>query len=215
MNKIVTYYPTELEEKSVPQFFNEELTAAYNNESLTTLTFIQTDLYKQLKDANQFINDYKAFLEEWKLPFIFFPYYAYFNKSIPQYFANPNPKLEITIKNKKRKSKINMVVAPAYGFLMLDLQKLKSINFKFNEQYTELYYLQDLSQKCFENKLWISNCCYIDRYNSFEDLKEINIKGYYIDSAKYNAEKAEYEKQKIQYSDINSFVKTLKETYSL
>lgn len=213
MNKIVTYYPTELNEQSVPQFFNKELESAYNNEKLTTLTFIQTDLYKQLKDVNQFITNYKEFIAEWNLPFVFFPYYAYFNKNIPQYLATPTPKLEIFLKNKN--SKINMVVAPAYGFLMLDLQKLKSINFKFNEQYTELYYLQDLSQKCFENKLWISNCCYLDRFESWKDLTELTINGYMLNSERYNKEKEIYDKQQIQYHDIQTFLNIFKETYKL
>lgn len=213
MNKIVKFDPKKIDGKSIPEYYNQELELAYKNEKIKYITFIFNDLYDNLKDANQFINDYKVFLNDWNLPYIFFPYYAYFNKNLPNELGLPNPKLEILIK--KTNTKINCVIAPTYGFLMLDITKLKTINFKFDVKYTELYYLQDLIQKCFDNKLWISNCCYIDRYNSFEDLKEINIKGYYIDSAKYNAEKAEYEKQKIQYSDINSFIKTLKEIYAL
>lgn len=213
MNKVITYYPTQLNGKSVPQFFNEELEKAYTNEKLTTITFIQSDLQENVKDFNLFVSSYKEFLTEWNLPFVFFPYYAYFNKNIPQYLGLPNPKLEIFVKSKN--VKINMVVAPAYGFLMLDLQKLKSINFKFNEAYTELYYLQDLSQKCFENKLWISNCCYLDRLDSYKELKVININGYMTNTERYNKEKEEYDKQNIQYHDIQTFLNIFKEHYKL
>lgn len=213
MNKVITYYPTELNGKSVPQFFNEELEKAYANEKLSTITFIQTDLQSQLKDFNQFVSSYKEFLFEWNLPYVFFPYYVYFNKTLPQYLAKPMPKLEIFIKNKN--AKINMVIAPAYGFLMLDLKKLKSINFKFNEEFTELYYLQDLSQKCFDNKLWVSNCCYIDRYESFKDLKELTLNGYMTNSEKYNKEREIYEKYGYSYHDIQTFLNIFKETYKL
>lgn len=213
MNKIIKFDPNTLNNISIPEYFNKELDIAYTNEKIKFVTFIFDDLYDNLKDANKFINDYKEFLKEWNLPYTFFPYYVYFNKNLPNELGIPNPKLEITIK--KLNKKINLIIAPAYGFLMLDIEKMKSINFKFNTNYTELYYLQDLIQQCYENKLWISNCCYIDRYNSYQDLKEVHIKGYYINNEKYNKEKSEYEKQKIQYSDINTFVKTLKETYNL
>lgn len=214
MNKIVTYNPTQIIEKglSIPAYFNQELQIAYKNEKLTSIIFIQQDLQDNLKDFNKFVNDYKQFMIEYNIPYVFFPYYIYFNKILPELIGKPNPKLDITIKKLKH---INVVCAPAYGFLMLDLNKLKSINFKFDETLTELFWLQDLVEKCYQNKLWISNCCFIDRYQSWLDLKELTIKGYYINSEKYKIEKQKYDEKKIQYHGVQDFLNAFKQKYNL
>lgn len=172
MNKIIKYSKDLGNTDNVPAFYNKELLSAYNDEKIDYLTFVQDDIYDNCKDPNQFINDYKEFLVKWNLPYIFFPYYIYFNKLLPEEAALPNPRLCLNIKNTE---KINVVCMITYGFLLVDIKKLKSIDFKFNEQYTELFWVQDLAEQCFKNNLWISNCCFLDRLNSWKDLKEINL----------------------------------------
>lgn len=212
MNKIIVYNPNELKDKNIPAYLNIELNKAYANEKLSYITFIFEDLSKKLKDQNSFVTKYKTFMQEWNLPYVFFPYYVYFNKMLPNSLQRPNPKLKVNIKGK---DSINVICAPAYGFLMLDLKKLKSINFVFNENYTELYYIQDLIQKCYENKFWISNCCFIDRLNSYEDLAEITLDGLTINSEKFNTEKTEYDKQGFTYQSIQEFLNILKGSFNL
>ena len=211
MNKIIIYEPSKLN-KSIPAYFNEVLNNTYSNEKVSYLTFVIKDLSEQCKDFNKFTLDYKLFLEKWNLPYVFFPYYAYFNKLIPHFVGLPNPKLAIKLNDN---TKINMIMSPAYGFLMLDIKKLKAINFKFNGEYTELFYIQDLIQKCYEAQYWCSNCCFIDRFNSWEDLKEVTLNGYGIESAKFNNEKERYESLGITYHSPNEFVKIFKEQYKL
>lgn len=210
MNKIITYDPNKLD-ISVPAYYNKILAETYKNEKVKYLTFIQADLAEQCKDFSKFISNYLDFLTEWNLPYIFFPYYLYFNKMLPNILGKPNPKLEVIAGDKK----LNVVMSPAYGFLMLDVKKLKDINFSFNESYTELFYLQDLIQTCYEKDLWISNCCFLDRYQSWEDLKELSLTGYTINSLKFNAEKTEYEKRSVEYKSPNEFLVTFKEKYKL
>ena len=184
MNKIITYMPSDLK-TSVPAFFNTILTDAFNNESIKYVTFVQTDLMLNCKD---------------------------FNKMLPHSLGIPNPKLDITLADKKH---INVVMSPAYGFLILDIDKLKSIDFKFNESYTELYYMQDLIQKCFENNLWLSNSCFLDKHNSWNDLKQVTLDGYAIDSEKFKSERNEYNKLNFTYQSPNDFVIKFKEKYNL
>jgi hypothetical protein len=210
MNKIITYDPNKLE-ISVPAYYNKILAETYKNENIKYLTFIQVDLAEQCKDFPKFISNYLEFLTEWDLPYIFFPYYLYFNKMLSNILGKPNPKLEVIAGDKT----INVVMSPAYGFLMLDVKKLKDIDFLFNESYTELFYLQDLIQICYEKNLWISNCCFLDRYHSWEDLKELSVSGYTINSLKFNTEKAEYEKREIEYKSPNEFLVRFKERYKL
>lgn len=212
MNKIVKYEKDLGNNENFPVFLNKELTAAYNNDQVDTLTFISDDLYDNCIDPNKFINDYNDFMTIWDLPYVFFPYYIYFNKQLPDMLGKPNPRLLLNIKKTKQ---INVVCMPAYGFLMLDVKKLKSIDFKFNASYTELFWLQDMIEKCFQNKLWISNCCFIDRVDSWKDLKEQTIKGHYTNTEKFNKEKAEYEKLGIKYHNIQEFINIFKGKYAL
>ena len=212
MNKIITYHPHNLKGKSIPEFFNLELNKIYNNNEYDTITFIQTDLLFNLKDSNLFFNDYQTFMKEWDLPFVFFPYYVYFNKLLPKELGKPNPKFIFNIKNNK---KIDVINQPAYGFLMLDINKMKSINFNFNIEFTEIYYLQDMVEKCYQNKLWISNCFFIDRHESWKDLKKLTIDGTLVNMKKYNEEKIKYNKLNLQYLSPQIFIETFKRKYNI
>ncbi len=212
MNKIITYDPEKLNGLTTPELFNKELKIASENDKITHITFIQTDIFNNCKNPEKFINDYKDFMTEWDLPYIFFPYYVYFNKLLPAELGKPNPKLELNIKKIK---KINVVCVPAYGFLILNLEKIRSINFTFNTEYSELYYIQDLIQKCFEHNLWISNCCFLDRFESWNDLKEITTNGHYVDQEKFNKEKSVYDAKQIQYHGVQEFLNLFKGKYNL
>lgn len=211
MNKVVIIDPNNVK-KTIPELYNEELEAAIKNDKITYLTFMYADLADKLNDQTEFINNYRLFMEEWDLPYTFFPYYAYFNKIFPSTAAIPNPRLKIKLKTADKY--INAVGSPAYGFLIINVKKLNGINFRFNEKYPNLYYLQDLIQKCFENQLWISNVCFIDRFESWKDLKNNDITGFYLDTTKFKEEKTEYDKQQIQYHSINDFINIFKEKYS-
>lgn len=211
MNKIINYDIFKLN-MSVPAFFNSNLKDAYKNDKITYITFIQSDLLENIVDLNNFIESYINFIKEWSLPYCFFPYYTYFNRILPNSLAIPNPKFELSIDETK---KIHIITSPAIGFLILDLSKLKKINFMFNESYTELFYLQDLIQKCYEQKLWISNCCFLDRYESWKDLKQNIVGKFLLNSEKFNKEKTEYNKLNFSYHTSQEFFKVFKEKYKL
>jgi hypothetical protein len=210
MNKIVVFNPKELPDgKTIPEYMNETLIQCYNNEKISFLTFVYSDLYDNLKDCNGFIQKYKEFMVKYNLPYAFFPYYTFFNKLMPTSLALPNPRVRFTIE--KTNDEINLVCSVAPGFLMLDVKKLKSIEFKFNTEFPVIYYFQDMAQKCFENNLWYSNCCFIDRLNSWEDLKVQTNAGITISNDKFEAEKANYDKLGYTYHDIQQVINILKE----
>ena len=208
MNKIITYQ----QNINIPEFFNLELNKAYKDNKQTKLTFIQTDLLSNLKNSKDFFDKYNSFMDEWDLPYAFFPYYVYFNKLLPNELGKPNPKYIFNIKNKK---KVDVITQPAYGFLILNVKKMKSINFNFNIEYSEIYYLQDMVEKCYQNNLWISNCYFIDRHESWKDLKQLTIDGKLVNVKKYNEEKEKYNKLNIQYSSPQVFIETFKRKYNI
>lgn len=214
MNKIIPYTPQEiLKTQSIPQYFNKELEKAYANKKIDNIVFVQTDIQNNIIDFNKFVDSYTQLMTEYDLPYSFFPYYIYFNRLLPNILNTPNPKLNITIKKVKN---VQVVCVPAYGFLILDVKKLKNINFKFNEELSELYWLQDMIQKCYEQKLWLSNCCFLDVPESWKMLKDYhNISGFYINGEKYKKEKENYEKQQIKYHNIQEFLNIFKEKFNI
>ena len=214
MNKIITYIPQEIiKTQSIPKYFNSELEKAYKNDKIDNLIFIQKDIQDNIIDFNKFIESYNQLMLEYDLPYSFYPYYIYFNRLLPNVLNKPNPKLNITIKKVKN---IQVVCVPAYGFLMLNVKKLKSINFKFDENLTELYWLQDMIQKCYEQKLWLSNCCFLDVTESWKMLKDYrNINGFYINGETYKKEKENYEKLQIKYHSIQEFLDIFKGKFNI
>ena len=117
------------------------------------------------------IQAYLDLMQELDLPFTFFPYYSTFNRVLTDSLNFINPKLMINANGKQ----YPVVIQPVYGLLILDVKKIKSINFKFDQTYPEIFYLQDLIEKCFQEKLWISNCAFIDICNSNSYLKDENL----------------------------------------
>lgn len=170
------------------------------------------DIFANLKNPEKFFKDYQDFMIKWNLPYTFFPYYIYFNKILPKELGKPNPRFLFNLKNNE---KLHVVIQPAYGFLMLDIKKLKFINFNFNVEYSEIYYLQDMIEQCFKKNLWISNCYFIDRFESWKDLKKITTNGILINMKKYNEEKIKYNKLNIQYMQPQIFIEKFKGKYNL
>lgn len=209
MNKIITYIPQEIiKTQSIPQYFNQELEKVYKDDTVDNIIFIQKDLQDNIIDINKFIESYNQLMIDYDLPYCFYPYYLYFNKLLPNILNKPNPKINLTIKKVKN---IQVVNIPAYGFLMLNVKKFKDIKFNFDQTLPELYWLQDMIQKCYEFNLWISNCCFLDVPNSWEMTKDFyNINGYHVNGDKYKKEKETYENKQIKYHTIQEFLDIFK-----
>lgn len=177
MKKIVFIINTQI--KNFIQTYNNQLKNAYKdikddvNEN-TYLIFLNEDLEKKLKDKNKFIDDYISFAEEQNLPYAFFPYYGSFNKVMTQISPGiPHPIFELEIESKQKK--VNLIHQISPGCLVLNVNKLKSINFKFDQNYSTIFYLQDFVEKCYRAKLWCSNCWYLDRLESWKDVEGLDL----------------------------------------
>lgn len=202
---VIIYVPQQV--TSVVELYNKHLKNAYKSQD-EYLIFIQKDILDNLKNSEDYFEKTISFMKEWDLPYYFNPYYTYFNKVLPDMTNTPNPRIELTI---KEYGTINIVNQICHGLLILDINKLKSFNFLFDTNYPVLYYLQDMVQKCYEKNLWISNCWFIDRYKSYEDLKEIKLQGYMFDGKRFQEEKAKYQKLNIQYHNVQEFIQKLKQ----
>lgn len=205
MNKIVTYDIIN-KKINVPKFFNEQLEKAKNVQNIDTITFIQLDLINNLKDTNKFIQEYLNLMNELDLPFTFFPYYGTFNRVMTDNLNFINPKLLINTANKK----YPIVMQPIFGLLIVNVKKLESINFKFDEQLSEIFYIQDLAERCFKEKLWISNCAFVDIQNSNTYLKNEKAPTYQIDVELFKKEQQIYNKTQRNYAPLQEFVDTFK-----
>ena len=164
--------------KNFIQTYNNQLKNAYKDVKdgeTSYLVLLNEDLKANLKDDKKFIDDYIALAEEFKLPYTFFPYYGSFNQAMIKCSNGiPHPIFEATIESKNNKI-VNLVHQISPGCIVLNLNMLKKIDFKFDTNYPTIFYLQDLVEKCYRAKLWISNCWYIDRHESWKDLKVINL----------------------------------------
>lgn len=209
MNKnVLVYVPSQV--SSIVQMFNKHLKNRYKeinqNENFYQI-FIHKDLNDNLKDSQQFFNDYISFMQKWDMPYCFFPYYTYFNRVLPDIVNKPNPRVKLNIKDNGEYNIVNQI---CHGCIILNINKLKSINFLFDKDFPTIFYLQDLVQKCYENKLWLSNCWFLDRLDSWKDLKEINCKGWTFDGNKFQEEKKKYQEKKYQYHPVQVFIENLK-----
>ena len=196
MKKIVFIIDAHI--KNYIQTYNNQLKNAYKSISKedtqnTYLILLNEDLMRKLKNKDQFIDDYIALAEEFDLPYTFFPYYGNFNKVMIQISPGiPHPIFEITLEKRNNKV-INITHQIAPGCLVLNVNKLKSINFKFDQNYSAIFYLQDLVEKCYRAKLWISNCWYIDRLHSWEDVEGLDLtQSHPINPKTFQAEQKKY-----------------------
>ena len=181
---IIKYDPEKVE--NVAKFFNEEI-EKYPNEKY--IMFIFNDIFNDLINSDEFFQKYKNLLERFDLPYAFYPYYIHFNKVLKKYISYPNPRMRVNINGKAAFDVINQT---AYGMVILDMEKIKSINFKFNELYEKCFYIQQLIEECYKNNLYFSSCWYIDVFESYKMLKSTLKEGYKIDMKKFAEEKAKF-----------------------
>jgi thiamine pyrophosphate-dependent acetolactate synthase large subunit-like protein len=109
---------------------------------------------------------------------------------------------------------VNVVNQPAYGLLIVNVQKLKSIDYKFPVEFSQLYYIQDLIEHCYQNKLWISNNKFIDMFESWKTVKSLRKATFSANMEKFNAEAEEYGKKQINYQSAQEFIDKFKEVYA-
>lgn len=216
MKKIVFIIDAHI--KNYIQTYNNQLKNAYKSISKedtqnTYLILLNEDLMRKLKNKDQFIDDYIALAEEFDLPYTFFPYYGNFNKVMIQISPGiPHPIFEITLEKRNNKV-INITHQIAPGCLVLNVNKLKSINFKFDQNYSAIFYLQDLVEKCYRAKLWISNCWYIDRLHSWEDVEGLDLtQSHPINPKTFQAEQKKYfeTNKDLKFKEAQPFIDDLK-----
>ena len=181
---IIKYDPEKIE--NIAKFLNEEI-EKYPEERY--LMFIFNDIFDNLKNPDEFFQKYKEVLERFDLPYAFYPYYIHFNKVLKRYISYPNPRMRINIANKPAFDVVNQT---SYGMVILDTEKLKLINFKFNELYEKCFYIQQLIEECFKNNLYFSSCWYIDVYESYKLVNDSLKDGFKIDINKFSEEKAKF-----------------------
>lgn len=177
------------------------------------LVLLFEDLAKKLKDKNKFIDDYINFAEEWKLPYTFYPYYGSFNKVMIK-ISNGlyHPSFEAVLTSKDNKV-VDITHQVSFGCLILNVNMLKKINFKFDQNYPTVFYLQDLVEKCYRAQYWISNCWFLDIHNSWEYvegdsmdmLNPINLKNFQDEQKKYFEEHKD-----CKFKDAQPFIDDLK-----
>ena len=201
--KLFTYKEGTL---NVPQFINTELSKEYTEQHYKYLIFAQEDVINNAKDKEQLCKAYTDFMDFWKLPFTTYAFYGRFNSVMPETANRPNPKLIIECK----KGKVCVIGQPAYGFLIVNIEMLKSKNIKCDESYPEIFYLQDLAEKCYKENLWISNNNFLDINESWTLFKEHKNNGYNIDIKKFVSEKNRYNQIPRNYKPLNDFIENFK-----
>ncbi len=193
---------------NVPQHMNKIL-ETYKNPQNTKryIFFIQNDIFANISNKEKLFSKYTKFMQDWNLPYVMYPYYIHINSVLPSLKNIPNPCVEIDT----FKGKLNVLNALAYGFLGLDLDKVKMLDFKFDESLKEIFYLQNMMEVYFQKGLAISNSIYLDIKNSWEYFKKHTLDGYKINQEIFNKEKELYYNNKqFQYKNINDSINDVK-----
>jgi hypothetical protein len=204
--KIISFDPKTIENKA--KFFNEKI-AEITDEKY--VMFVFDDIYAGMKNEDEVKAAYENLMKEFDLPYAFFSYYIHFNRIFQDSIRKPSPRIKINFHNKIA---LDVVQEPAYGLLVIDLEKIKAIDFKFNERYGKVFYLQDLIITCFNKNLYISNSYFCDVGDSYElfnaDFKE----GYAVDPKIFNDEKQLfYNENRVEFEQINAFLDNFKKKY--
>lgn len=203
---IIKYSPTEV--KNTAKFLNEML-EKYGNEKY--IMFIFNDIYENIIDVNEFYNKYILLMKKFNLPFSFYPYYIHFNKVLPRTLSMGVSKMKVKI---NKEPECDIVGQTAYGMFLIDVEKLKSINFKFNEVFTSSFYVQEYIEVCYKNKFYYSTHSFLDVYDSFKMLKSSFKDGYFIDAKNFAEEKTKFYsiyKQDENKESVQDFIKILKD----
>ena len=199
--------PNELE--NIPQYLNQVI---LNNKNEKYIMFIFNDLYEHIINKEEFYERYCDLLKTYDLPYAFYPYYIHFNKILQNFASIPYPKMRCTSTNKESFDVVNQT---AYGMLIIDNEKIKKINFKFNELFKKAFYIQELIEICFQKKLTISNSWYIDVYKSSEMIDDSMKNGFVIDVKDFAEEKTKFFNlfNQNQPESGNEFIQKIKERY--
>lgn len=214
MKKTVFLVTTQI--KSFIQTYNNQLKNAYKNvtdDENSYLVLLYEDLAKNLKDKDKFVDDYIAFAEEFNLPYVFYPYYGTFNKALLKCSEGVyHPAFEVTLQSRNNEV-VNIIHQISPGCLVLNVNKLKSIDFKFDQNYPTIFYLQDLVEKCYRAKLWCSNCWYLDRLNSYKDLENDTLSTVFlINNKNFSDEQKKYfeTNKDCKFKDAQQFIDDFK-----
>ena len=203
---IVSYNPNEV--ANIPAMMNQQIAESTDN----FIMFVFDSIANEMIDKQACCNAYKDFMLRFNLPFMIFPYYMHFNKILPDSIAKPNPRA--TIKLHKTGEVFDVIGQAAYGMLIVNKQRLSDIEFKFNERYAKAFYVQDLINRCYEKKIWLSNQYLIDIHNSWMMFKSNIREGYSVPPQIFLAEKEEFSKNNNDASQaINEFIQLLKTNY--
>lgn len=200
---IIKYDPKTVE--NIAKFLNDSIEA---NKTEKYIMFIFNDIYEQVEDINVFFNKYVELMKKFDLPYAFYPYYIHFNKTLRSYLSMPSPRMRIRIDNNPTCDVVNQV---AYGMLILDIKKLNSINFKFNENYKLCFYIQDLVETCLQNNLYYSSSFFLDVKDSSSMVNSSFKEGYFINSNDFKQEKEKFYSEHPQSNqEAKEFIEKLK-----
>ena len=191
------------------KFFNEQIA---ENKDERYIMFIYDDIYEKAKDINEVARKYEELLVRLDVPYAFFPYYLHFNKILPAHVGKPSPRMSVTLQDK---FVFDVVQEPAFGMLVVDSQKLRSMNFTFNEKYKICFYIQDLIATCHKNNTYFSNTFFVDVHDSYDLFKDNFSNGESIQSKIFLEEKNEFFKEHAEdkHESINDYLANLKNRY--
>lgn len=203
--KVVSYNPKNIE--NVSKFFNESILEYKNEETFDGyIMFIFDDILNHANNQDELKNSYKNLLDNFNLPYAFYPYYLHFNKVLSKTNSIPNPK----IYGKHDSKEFDVVNQPCFGLLILNLNKLN--DFKFNEDYKVSFYIQDLIFYCKENKLYVSDAFFVDVHNSYKLFNDNFKNGFLPNVDQFKKEKELFfSKHEAVNENINNFINLLKE----
>ena len=86
--KIIKYDPSNI--SNIPKFFNDEIS---KNNDQKFIMFIFENIINEVKNIDDLEKSYMCLLEEYDLPFAFFPYNVHFNKTYKEFKPIPHPKI--------------------------------------------------------------------------------------------------------------------------
>src|SRR5574344_1382831 len=145
--KIISYDPAT---ESAPALLNAELE---HNTTDKYVCVIFKHIFEKIKDEKVFIEKYEELLNKFVLSFAMYPYYLHFNRALPNSIKINNPRAIITCSTMNN-YKFNIIEQVAHGMLIIDLEKFKKLNYKFDENMKYLFYLQLMFDFAYINHIY-------------------------------------------------------------
>lgn len=199
---IIKYDPNSIE--NIPIFLNSQIE---KHKDQKYLMFIFDDIAKELKNQQDFFNRYVNLMKKFQLPFAFYPYYIHFNKVFPTSFSVPSAKMRFVINGQEECDVVNQTT---YGMMILDVEKITSMNFKFSDKFAKCFYIQELIEECFKNQSYFSSSWFLDVPKSYELVNSTFKSGFVIDNEIFQKEKEEFlKKYNLSSEPANDFIKKL------